>query len=100
MFLSRLAFSNSLASRLVLVSNNFACGGMRNMSQPALEIYEFRILNSAGTIISATQEVHITDNQAVRSARHVAAGRPFEVWAGIKCLYPVAPTSAQRADDL
>ena len=73
--------------------------GVLSMGRPTLEIYEFRMLNSAGTIKSATQEAHITDILAIRAARRIATGDPFEVWRGITCIYPAGllpakPTSA------
>ena len=65
----------------------------RGVPPPALHFYEFRILTKAGNISAATQEAHISDNLAVRSARLLARGEAFEVWRGITCVHPVQTTS-------
>jgi hypothetical protein len=73
--------------------------GLLGMSR-TLKIYEFRVLNWAGNILKATQEAHLSDTQAVRSARLVATGRPFEVWVGTKCIHPVALTPPGKPTDV
>jgi hypothetical protein len=41
----------------------------------------------AGHAIVITEEMHIGDHAAVRSAKNLAAGGPFEVWRGLDCIY-------------
>lgn len=48
--------------------------------------YEIRVLSSGHPIV-IVEEVHISDHAAVRSAKSLAAGRPFEVWRGLDCIY-------------
>jgi hypothetical protein len=48
--------------------------------------YEIRILSEENrhTIIEV---MHLNDNAAVRSARKMAEGKPFEVWRDLDCIY-------------
>ena len=48
--------------------------------------YEIRIL-SGGHIILVMEEILLSDHAAIRSAKKVAADRPFEVWRGLDCIY-------------
>jgi hypothetical protein len=65
-----------------------------------LRVYEFRVLTWAGNIAKATQEAHLSDTQAVRSARRIAAGEPFEVWVGIKRIHPVGQTLLEMSPNV
>ena len=53
-----------------------------------MQDYEIRILgpaNEQGRRPQTLIEVmHLNDNTAIRAARLLAAGRPFEVWRGIE----------------
>jgi hypothetical protein len=56
--------------------------------------YEIRILGQGhGDII--IEVVHLNDNAAVRSARKMAEGKPFEVWRGLDCVYGGARNPSQ-----
>ena len=50
--------------------------------------YEIRILSENQTIIEST---FLNDHAAVRAAQKFAAGKPFEVWRGLDCIYGAAP---------
>jgi hypothetical protein len=65
----------------------------------ALTMYEFRILTARGNIRLATQEIHLTDTLAIREARKMAAGDPFEVWRGIKCIHAAGIVAGARDED-
>jgi len=53
-----------------------------------MQDYEFRILgpeNQQGRRNHTIIEVmHLNDTTAIRAARSLAAGRPFEVWRGVE----------------
>jgi hypothetical protein len=53
--------------------------------------YEIRVLSSGHTTM-ITEQTHLSDHAAVRSARKFACDRPFEVWRGADCIY--APSKA------
>jgi hypothetical protein len=48
--------------------------------------YEIRIVSQENhhTVIEV---MHLNDNAAVRSARKMAGGSPFEVWRDLDCIY-------------
>jgi len=48
--------------------------------------YEIRIL-SQGHTLTIIEEVHLNDHSAVRAGQKAAAGRKFEVWRGLDCVY-------------
>ena len=48
--------------------------------------YEIRVLSSGHPIV-ITEEMHVSDHAAVRSAKTVAAGRPFQVLRASECIY-------------
>jgi hypothetical protein len=48
--------------------------------------YEIRIL-SEGNRHTVIEVMHLNDNAAVRSARKIAEGEPFEVWRDLDCIY-------------
>ena len=47
-----------------------------------MQEFEIRILNGAGGAAIVTSEIHLNENSAIRSAKKLANGRPFEVWRG------------------
>jgi hypothetical protein len=49
--------------------------------------YEIRILNGKGGSLAYVEVLEPSDNRAIWSAKHMARGRPFEVWRGIDCVY-------------
>jgi hypothetical protein len=58
-----------------------------------MQDYEFRILCSGrGHTIVAV--MHLNDSTAIRAAEVLAAGRPFEVWRDLECIYG-APRAAK-----
>jgi hypothetical protein len=60
-----------------------------------MHVYEFRIL-SARHPIAVIEETHFSDHAAVRSAKKFAAGRPFEVWRDLDCVYAVPKSYTSR----
>jgi hypothetical protein len=48
--------------------------------------YEIRILQAGDSPSLITAEIHLSDTAAIRSARKMARGRPFEVWRGVECI--------------
>ncbi len=56
-----------------------------------MQIYEIRILSENQTII---ESAFLNDHAAVRAAQKFAAGKPFEVWRGLDCIYGAAPPRA------
>jgi hypothetical protein len=61
--------------------------------------YEIRILSSGKASI-IIEEIHLSDIAAIRSARKMAHGRPFEVWKDLECISGVAtlPDLSGQAD--
>lgn len=58
------------------------------LSEDFMHDYEIRIL-SPGKVTGRTSQtiiavMHLNDSTAIRAARSLAAGRPFEVWRGIE----------------
>jgi len=51
--------------------------------------YEIRVLSSGHPIV-ITEAMHLSDHEAVRSARNLAGERLFEVWRGLDCIYAPA----------
>lgn len=50
--------------------------------------YQIRILQGNGTVAAIiTTERRLNDDVAIRSAKHIARGRKFEVWRGLVCIY-------------
>lgn len=49
--------------------------------------YEVRILRSDLTSAMLIELMHLNDHAAVRAAKKMAEGRPFEVWCGLDCIY-------------
>ena len=62
--------------------------------------YEIRIFQSPGSSVIVTAEVQLADLAAIRSARRLANGRPFEVWRGPECISGLAelPASADQTE--
>jgi len=52
-----------------------------------MDSYEIRILSDRQTII---ESLYLNDHAAVRAAQKFAAGKPFEVWRGLDCIYDAA----------
>jgi hypothetical protein len=48
--------------------------------------YEIRVLSSGHPIIIIDAK-YFSDHAAVRSAKDLAQGRPFEVWRGLSRIY-------------
>jgi len=63
-----------------------------------MQDYEIRILGASKdrrghTIIEV---MHLNDSNAIRAARSLAAGRPFEVWRGIERIDFEAATMSRK----
>jgi hypothetical protein len=50
----------------------------------AMHEYEIRVLHTEGCPALITSEIQLCDAAAMRSARKMAEGRPFEVWRGLE----------------
>ena len=48
--------------------------------------YQIRIL-SGGRTQAIIETTHLNDHAAVRAAQKYAAGKQFEVWRGLDCVY-------------
>lgn len=51
-----------------------------------MHAYEIRILRTSGSPTIILAEIQLTDFAAIRSARKLAHGRPFEVWRDLDCI--------------
>ena len=61
-----------------------------------MQEYEIRVLSSGHPIL-ITEAKYFSDHAAVRSAKSLAADRPFEVWRGSDCIYaPLKQTQSLR----
>ena len=47
--------------------------------------YEIRVLSHGDEAV--IEVMHLNDHAAVRSAKKLAGGNPFEVWRGLDCIY-------------
>lgn len=62
-----------------------------------MQDYEIRIL-SEGHTQTVIAGLHLNDHAAIRAAQKYAAGKQFEVWRGLDCIYgapgkPQAPAT-------
>jgi hypothetical protein len=57
--------------------------------EASMQEYEIRIV-SEGNRHTVIEVRHLNDNAAVRSAKKLADGRPFEVWRDLDCVYGTA----------
>ena len=57
--------------------------------------YEIRVFQAKGAPAIITSEVQLSDQAALRSARKMADGRPFEVWRGLECITGLMKPPAQ-----
>jgi hypothetical protein len=48
--------------------------------------YEIRIIRTSGSPSIILAETQLTDVAAIRSARKIARGKPFEVWRDLECI--------------
>jgi hypothetical protein len=55
--------------------------------------YEIRVL-SHGRDQAIIEVMHLNDHAAIRAAKKLSAGKRFEVWRGLDCIYspPEMPT--------
>jgi hypothetical protein len=58
--------------------------------------YEVLILDEKGSPRAYVEMQDGDDDGAIRSALHIANGRPFEVWRDIVCIYRSVVTLAPR----
>ena len=49
-------------------------------------LYQIHIFEALGSPAEVTAEIQRDDIEAIRSARRLAQGRPFEVWNGLQCI--------------
>lgn len=59
--------------------------------------YGIRILREDGAAGIIIPEIQLNDAAALRSAKRVAAGKHYEVWKGIECLFRSKTDGAERA---
>ncbi len=56
--------------------------------------YEIRILSGRSETI--IEVMHLSDNAAIRAARKLADGKPFEVWRDLDCIYSPPGADGER----
>ena len=54
-----------------------------------MQSYEIRVLEDDGKTSLIASEVQLSDSAAIRSGKGISAGRKFEVWRGMDCIYGV-----------
>lgn len=52
-----------------------------------MQVYEIRILGAAGNTVLTSQDVHLSDQAAIRAGQRMANGKPFEVWRDLDCVH-------------
>jgi hypothetical protein len=52
-----------------------------------MQIYEIRVVGPGGRTLLSSQEMHLTDNAAIRSGRLMSGESAFEVWRDLNCIY-------------
>ena len=52
-----------------------------------MQVYEIRILGAGGKTALTAQEMHMSDQAAIRAGRRMAGGKGFEVWRDLDCLH-------------
>ena len=64
--------------------------------------YEIRFLRKDRSTQTVLEVLHLNDHAAIRQAKKLAEGQPFEVWRELDCVYgEITPTlrrSGQRSD--
>jgi hypothetical protein len=58
--------------------------------------YEIRVLSHGSEAV--IEVMHLSDHAAIRAAKKLSGGNPFEVWRGLRCIYslpdmPAVPNS-------
>jgi hypothetical protein len=63
--------------------------------EASMHVYEIRVLRADRSTAAVIEVMHLNDGAAIRSARHIAGGRPFEVWRGLECVHGRGPAVRQ-----
>ena len=58
-----------------------------------MQIYQIRVLEDDGKTALIASEVQFDDSTATQFGKGVAAGRKFEVWRGMDCIYGPSPNT-------
>jgi hypothetical protein len=61
--------------------------GAGRMPEDSIYEYKLRILNEDFVTCVVIEQAHLDAHSAIRSARKLAAGHPFEVWCGPDCIF-------------
>ena len=61
-----------------------------------MHAYEIRVLSHGSEAV--LEVMHLSDHAAIRAAKKLSGGAPFEVWRGLRCIYslpnmPAVPNS-------
>lgn len=54
-----------------------------------MKYYEIRVLNQQGRASLIYHRLYSDNTVAIRSAKNIADGQPFEVWRGMDCIHLV-----------
>ena len=66
-----------------------------------MQVYEIRVVEDDGKTALIASEIQLSDKAAIRSGKEMSAGRKFEVWRGMDCIYgldPAPPPEPIRLD--
>ncbi len=50
-----------------------------------MQEYDIRVLSHGNEAV--IEVMHLSDHAAIRAAKKLAGGKPFEVWRGLDCIY-------------
>lgn len=64
-----------------------------DIPRTAMYEYEIHISQAEGSPSLICAEVQLCDQAAIKSARKMAQGRPFEVWRGSDCIFELQSQS-------
>jgi hypothetical protein len=76
---------------------DFNCCGAGAQEEP-MELYEIRIIGADQAPVTNFEQHYINDEAAIRSARHFADDRPFQVWRRSLCVYYRKADADNRRD--
>lgn len=58
--------------------------------------YEIRVL-SHGRSQTVIEVMHLNDHAAIRAAKKMSGGKPFEVWRDLDCIYSPPEMATQHS---
>jgi hypothetical protein len=63
--------------------------------EASMREYEIRVLSN-GRSQTVIEVMHLNDHAAIRAAKKLAAGKSFEVWRDLDCIYSPPDLAAAR----